>query len=227
MRIRIIFDLGLCGPLRTDFRGRAEYCGLLHDADTAQRRAAADVLSQRRRSTACARPSHSMSSATPIRANGTRATLPAQILKFDDLPRAYRDNVNMEPPFGGSPGDRPVLDAKRDRRYRGLSQYSDRWLHAGAMNSRRLHANIAAAGAAALGDDPVENGDIDLIETGEKTWRRRRHDDLRMRNHRGECFDVRKRFDVEPAIFLGASRAVATRQRARSCRGASTPVLHR
>jgi cytochrome c peroxidase len=32
-----------------------------------------------------------------------------QILKFDDLPRAYRDNVNMEPPFGGRPGDRPVL----------------------------------------------------------------------------------------------------------------------
>ena len=29
--------------------------------------------------------------------------------KFDDLPAAYRDNVNREPPFGGKPGSRPPL----------------------------------------------------------------------------------------------------------------------
>lgn len=28
---------------------------------------------------------------------------------FDDLPPRYRANVNTEPPFGGKPGDRPVL----------------------------------------------------------------------------------------------------------------------
>ncbi len=31
--------------------------------------------------------------------------------KFDDLPAQYRDNINSEPPFGGKPGDRPVLSA--------------------------------------------------------------------------------------------------------------------
>jgi hypothetical protein len=29
--------------------------------------------------------------------------------KFDDLPAAYRVNVDVEPPFGGHPGDRPAL----------------------------------------------------------------------------------------------------------------------
>ena len=34
-----------------------------------------------------------------------------QVQKFDDLPEAYRANVNMEPPFGGRPGDPPTLSA--------------------------------------------------------------------------------------------------------------------
>jgi cytochrome c peroxidase len=33
------------------------------------------------------------------------------VLKFDDLPETYRDNVNMERPFGGKPGDPPALSA--------------------------------------------------------------------------------------------------------------------
>jgi cytochrome c peroxidase len=31
------------------------------------------------------------------------------VRKFDDLPAAYRVNVDVEPPFGGHPGDRPAL----------------------------------------------------------------------------------------------------------------------
>jgi cytochrome c peroxidase len=38
----------------------------------------------------------------PRKADGT-------VDKFDDLPAQYRANVNMEPPFGGKPGDKPVL----------------------------------------------------------------------------------------------------------------------
>ncbi len=30
---------------------------------------------------------------------------------FDDLPGAYRANVNVEPPFDSKPGDNPVLSA--------------------------------------------------------------------------------------------------------------------
>jgi cytochrome c peroxidase len=29
--------------------------------------------------------------------------------KFDDLPAVYIANVDVEPPFGGHPGDRPAL----------------------------------------------------------------------------------------------------------------------
>ena len=52
-----------------------------------------------------------MSSATPIRPNGTRSDAAGRVQKFDDLPESYRDNVNMEPPFGGRPGDPPTLSA--------------------------------------------------------------------------------------------------------------------
>jgi cytochrome c peroxidase len=30
-------------------------------------------------------------------------------MKFDDLPARYQVNINEEPPFGGKPGDKPVL----------------------------------------------------------------------------------------------------------------------
>jgi cytochrome c peroxidase len=31
------------------------------------------------------------------------------VRKFDDLPPQYHGNVNVEPPFGGRPGDPPAL----------------------------------------------------------------------------------------------------------------------
>ena len=31
--------------------------------------------------------------------------------KYDDLPAAYHDNVNVDPPFDRKPGDKPALDA--------------------------------------------------------------------------------------------------------------------
>ncbi|HTJ56883.1 MAG TPA: c-type cytochrome, partial [Devosiaceae bacterium] len=30
--------------------------------------------------------------------------------RFDDLPKQYWGNINMDPPFGGNPGDKPSLD---------------------------------------------------------------------------------------------------------------------
>ncbi len=48
-------------------------------------------------------------------ANGIRAMATAACEKFDDLPQPYHKNINMEPPFGGKPGDPPVLTPQRDR----------------------------------------------------------------------------------------------------------------
>ncbi len=100
------FDLGLCGPVRTDFTARAEYCGLFKTPslrNTALRpvfmhngvfRSLRDVVEF-----------YAERDTTPEKWYGPAG-------KFDDLPPAYWKNINTDPPFGGHPGDRPALDAQ-------------------------------------------------------------------------------------------------------------------
>jgi cytochrome c peroxidase len=103
------FDLGLCGPLRTDLRDRDGYCGrfrtpglrnvalrgsyfhngVLHSLD--------DVLRFYAR-----RDTHPHEF-YPRAADG-------RLDRFDDLPARYHGNVNVEPPFDRRPGDAPALD---------------------------------------------------------------------------------------------------------------------
>jgi len=102
------FDLGLCGPLRSDFRDRAEYCGLFKAPSL--RNVAV------RRSFFHNGVFHDLREAVEFYAE--RDTDPAKwyprgsdgkLLKFDDLPERYRANVNAEPPFGGKPGGKPAF----------------------------------------------------------------------------------------------------------------------
>jgi cytochrome c peroxidase len=108
------FDLGLCGPLREDFRDRKEYCGLfrtptLRNVATRQTFFHNGVI-------------HSLREA--VRFYAQRDSNPERwypkdpdgtVRKFDDLPPAYRGNVNTDPPFGRRPGDPPALsDAEID-----------------------------------------------------------------------------------------------------------------
>ncbi|MDX8491697.1 cytochrome-c peroxidase [Mesorhizobium sp. VK22B] len=109
------FDLGLCGPLRADFKGRAEYCGLFktptlrnvalrksffHNGYFHTLREAVAFYASR---------DSDPGRWYPKNADGT-------VNKFDDLPKAYRGNLNTDPPFNGKrPGDRPALtDAEID-----------------------------------------------------------------------------------------------------------------
>jgi cytochrome c peroxidase len=104
------FDLGLCGPPRTDLRDRPEYCGrfmtpTLRNAATRQVFFHNGLL-------------HSLREVVefyvgrdtnpgkwyPGRVNG-------RVQVFDDLPARYHANVDTEPPFGGRPGDPPALTA--------------------------------------------------------------------------------------------------------------------
>ncbi|MGH7070526.1 MAG: hypothetical protein ACREFO_10990 [Acetobacteraceae bacterium] len=121
------FDPGLCRPLRTDFAGRKEYCGLfrtpsLRNVATRHRFFHNGVF-------------HSLNDVVafyvtcdtdpgrwdPKRADGTIAV-------FDDLPAAYRDNLNRDPPFGGHPGDPPALDnAEIDAIVALLGTLTDGW----------------------------------------------------------------------------------------------------
>jgi len=102
------FDLGACGPLRTDLNRHPEYCGLFrapslrnvalrktfyHNGAEHDLRKAIEFYVERD-----TRPEKWY----PRGADG-------KVAKFDDLPERYRENINMEPPFGGKPGDAPAL----------------------------------------------------------------------------------------------------------------------
>jgi cytochrome c peroxidase len=102
------FDLGLCGPLRSDLRDRPEYCGRFKTPTL--------------RNTATRRVFfhngifHTLREVIAFYVE--RDTNPQKwyprdaderVHKFDDLPAAYQGNVDMEPPFGGHPGDQPTL----------------------------------------------------------------------------------------------------------------------
>lgn len=102
-------DLGLCGPLRTDFKSRTDYCGLFktptlrnvalrksffHNGKFHTLRDAVAFYASRDTD-----PGHWY----PRNADGT-------IRKYDDLPKAYWPNLNQDPPFDGKKaGDRPAL----------------------------------------------------------------------------------------------------------------------
>jgi cytochrome c peroxidase len=102
------FDLGLCGPDRTDLKDRADYCGRFRTPS---------LRNVALRKTFFHNGAiHSLEDA--VRFYAQRDTQPQKwyprkadgtVDKFDDLPPQYRANVNMEPPFGGKPGDTPVL----------------------------------------------------------------------------------------------------------------------
>jgi cytochrome c peroxidase len=98
------FDLGLCGPLRTDLAGHPDYCGrfrtptlrnvalrrsFFHNGAVATLEDAVRFYAQR--------------DTDPARWYGSAAG------KFNDLPAHYHANVNTEAPFGGTPGAAPAL----------------------------------------------------------------------------------------------------------------------
>ena len=105
---RRYYDLGLCGPWRTDLQDRREYCGLFRTPSLRN---------------VARRPVflhngvfHSLSDVVWFYAE--RDTKPqrwyprapdGRILKFDDLPAAYAANVDTQAPFDRHTGDAPAL----------------------------------------------------------------------------------------------------------------------
>jgi cytochrome c peroxidase len=102
-------DLGLCGPMRTDLLGEADYCGLFV-TPTLRNVATRSVFFHNG-------VFHTLREVLEFYVE--RDTNPAKwyprdrngrVEKYDDLPAQYRENVNTDPPFGGHPGDKPALD---------------------------------------------------------------------------------------------------------------------
>ncbi len=120
-------DLGLCGPLRSDFAGVAGYCGRFRTAslrNVATRKVFFHngVIHELREAVAF----YATRDTDPAR---WYPTLPdGAVAKFDDLPPRYVVNVNMDPPFGGKPGGQPALtDAEIDDVVAFLGTLTDGW----------------------------------------------------------------------------------------------------
>ena len=104
------FDMGLCGPVRTDLSNRTELCGKFKVPTL--------------RNVALTAPYfHNGAVATlqdAVSFYATRDTEPARwypvvggvVDRFNDLPAAYRGNVDHQPPFGLQPGQPPRLSAQ-------------------------------------------------------------------------------------------------------------------
>jgi cytochrome c peroxidase len=102
------YDLGLCGPLRTDLKDKPEYCGLFR-TPSLRNVAKRQVFFHNG-------ALHSLTDA--VRFYAERDTRPQNwyprkgnggTAKFDDLPPAYWANIDMQPPFGRKAGESPAL----------------------------------------------------------------------------------------------------------------------
>jgi cytochrome c peroxidase len=102
------FDLGLCGPLRTDLTGHAAYCGMFKTPS----------LRNVARRTVFFHNGAFTHLEDVLRFYAQRDTRPARFYPldrggraqvFDDLPAAYRRNVSVDPPFNRRAGDHPAF----------------------------------------------------------------------------------------------------------------------
>ncbi len=104
------YDLGACGPLRSDLAGRSEYCGLFRTPslrNVALRKTFFHnglVHSLREAVAFYVERDTDPDKWYPRDASG-------KVRKYDDLPAQYHHNINKEPPFNAAPGNRPVLSA--------------------------------------------------------------------------------------------------------------------
>jgi cytochrome c peroxidase len=105
---RSYYDLGLCGPLRTDLKDKGQYCGMFRTPSL--RNAATRAVFFHNGVV------HRLEDA--VRFYAERDTQPqkwyprqanGRTMKFDDLPAQYRGNIDTEAPFGRQAGAAPPL----------------------------------------------------------------------------------------------------------------------
>ncbi len=109
------FDLGLCGPVRTDLRAQHAYCGMFQ-TPTLRNVATRRVFFHNGvyHSLQAVLDFYVFRDTRPQRVYPrTRA---GNVLAYDDLPLAYRRNIDtIDPPFDRRRGDPPVLSPAEER----------------------------------------------------------------------------------------------------------------
>ncbi|NHN83095.1 c-type cytochrome [Acetobacter musti] len=120
------YDLGLCGPLRTDFRDRQDYCGLFRTPslrNVALRKTFFHngVMHNLRDAVAF----YASRDSDPERWYGRG---PHGARRYDDLPEKYWSNINTDQPFGGIGQKNPSLtDDEIDAIVAFLKTLTDNW----------------------------------------------------------------------------------------------------
>ena len=103
------FDLGLCGPRRTDLHNESQYCGYFK-TPILRNVARRQFFFHNGRFTNLQDVMHFYVE-RDTDARRWYPTLAGKLQKFDDMPARYRGNVNMsDVPLNRSPGDKPALD---------------------------------------------------------------------------------------------------------------------
>ena len=105
------YDLGLCGPRRTDLRAETQYCGYFKTPSLR--------TSARRQRFFHNGRFHTLEQVLQFYAQRDTApqrwypSVRGQLRRFDDLPARYRDRVDTsDPPFDRRPGDAAALSAQ-------------------------------------------------------------------------------------------------------------------
>jgi cytochrome c peroxidase len=111
---RRYFDLGLCGPLRTDLKDRTQYCGMfrvpsLRNAATRAAFFHNGVLHRLEDAVRFYAERDTQPQKWYGQQTNGRPTKYGRPVKFDDLPPRYRGNLDTAAPFGGHAGDAPAM----------------------------------------------------------------------------------------------------------------------
>ncbi|WP_408886840.1 cytochrome-c peroxidase [Komagataeibacter melomenusus] len=102
------YDMGLCGPDRTDFAGRGDYCGLFRTPSL--RNVALRHVFFHNGVIHTLRQAVAFYALRDVRPALWYPTGPdGRVQVYNDLPARYHANINMDPPFGPRPDGRPAL----------------------------------------------------------------------------------------------------------------------
>lgn len=104
------FDMGLCGPKRTDLRARTELCGQFKVPTL--RNIALTAPYFHNASVSTLNDAVGFYATRDIDPGRWYPTVNGVVQKFNDLPVAYRNNVLNTAPFGQQPGSAPLLSAE-------------------------------------------------------------------------------------------------------------------
>lgn len=104
------FDMGLCGPKRTDLSDRTDLCG--HFKVPTLRNIELTGPFFHNASVTTLEQAVSFYATRDIRPELWYPTVNGQVQKFNDLPAAMHANVSTARPFGQRPGDAPILSAQ-------------------------------------------------------------------------------------------------------------------